>query len=275
VCLGQNVCEISRKLLGWLKSQVSKKRPRTTHHPNWHYPMPRLEHPPRLLLHRSHPKTRMLRMYKKKDHGAQNCPRAQKENPSHRHRASLRIGMSYYIDIIYIQNTQGSSRLYKRVFDTGIRKIYSTFTQGIGPLSKWVDDHIFFRVPCKYINSHNAKRNFWKTVIAEDGGQSRSGSRLWYHGEAMPDNLPAEFDENASCVLKNCGSCSSHPNEDSRFSYCDADIDVLSGQLGIPWEPSKNRPVLSCRSFPGFPMEFTRQDSGDHEVGKGKVQGLH
>jgi hypothetical protein len=183
--------------------------------------------------------------------------------------------MSYYIDIIYIQNTQGSSRLYKRVFDTGIRKIYSTFTQGIGPLSKWVDDHIFFRVPCKYINSHNAKRNFWKTVIAEDGGQSRSGSRLWYHGEAMPDNLPAEFDENASCVLKNCGSCSSHPNEDSRFSYCDADIDVLSGQLGIPWEPSKNRPVLSCRSFPGFPMEFTRQDSGDHEVGKGKVQGLH
>ena len=124
--------------------------------------------------------------------------------------------------------------------------------QGIGPLSKWVDDHIFFRVPCKYINSYNAKRSFWKAVIAENGGQSQSGSRLWYHGEAMPDDLPAEFDEDASCVLKNCGSCSFHPNEDSYFSYCDADIDVLSGQLGIPWEPSKTVPFSHVVPFLGF-----------------------
>ena len=123
---------------------------------------------------------------------------------------------------------------------------------GIGPLSKWVDDHIFFRIPCKYINSYNAKRSFWKDIIAENGGQSQSGSRLWYHGEAMPDDLPAEFDEDASRILRDCGSYSFHPDESSCFAYCDADIDVLSGQLGIPWEPSKTVPFSHVVPFLGF-----------------------
>ena len=131
--------------------------------------------------------------------------------------------------------------------------------QGIGPLSKWVDDHIFFRIPCEYIDSYNAKRSRWSAIIAENGGQSQSGSRLWYHGETMPDDLPAEFDEDASCIIKNCNSYSIRSNVDSNFSYCDADIDILSEQLGIPWESSKTIPFSDVVPFLGFRWDLSNK----------------
>jgi hypothetical protein len=37
--------------------------------------------------------------------------------------------------------------------------------QGMGPLSKWVDDHIFFRVPRRHLPSYNAQRAEWHREI--------------------------------------------------------------------------------------------------------------
>jgi len=52
--------------------------------------------------------------------------------------------------------------------------------KGIGPLSKWVDDHIFFRIQRVHLNSYNDNRKGWRGKIEENGGQIHDGSRIWY-----------------------------------------------------------------------------------------------
>jgi hypothetical protein len=105
---------------------------------------------------------------------------------------------------------------------------------GIGPLSKWVDDHIFFHICCEYIQSYNAQCKCWHATIVQNGGCIQSGSHLWYCGEAMPNNLPAEFDKDTAHSIHNYSHLSNCPESDALFTYCDADIDILSEQLGIP-----------------------------------------
>jgi len=124
--------------------------------------------------------------------------------------------------------------------------------RGIGPLSKWVDDHIFFRIRCEYIPSYNARRREWCKTIAKNGGRIQSGSRYWYQGETMPNDLPAEFDEDAASSIKDYSATSIRSANDAFFTYCDADIDALSEKLGIPWEASKTIPFNDSVPYLGF-----------------------
>ena len=48
--------------------------------------------------------------------------------------------------------------------------------QGIGPALRWVDDHIFFRIPNKYQDAYNANHECWHTTIIQNGGCQQSGS---------------------------------------------------------------------------------------------------
>ena len=79
----------------------------------------------------------------------------------------------------YCINTYDNFRLasvggiYGKVADAGA-DIFQA--HGIGPLSKWVDDHIFFRIPHEY---HNNKWSLWHSAIVKNRGQSQS-SQLWY-----------------------------------------------------------------------------------------------
>ena len=125
-------------------------------------------------------------------------------------------------------------------------------TQGIGPISKWVDDHIFFCIPIEYRATYSLERQRWHSIIVQNGGRHQSGSRFWYQGESLPDGSPAEFDEDAACPITDYSSLLNRSEVDSRFSYCDADIDLISGQLGIPWELSKTIPFSSSVPFLGF-----------------------
>jgi hypothetical protein len=131
--------------------------------------------------------------------------------------------------------------------------------RGIGPISKCVDNHIFFQIPCEYLVLYNAKKNLWGATIANNGRQSQSGSRLWYYGENMPDDLPAEFDEDTSCALRDWSFDSAHSGLDSVFSYCNADIDALSEQLGIPWESSKTIPFSNVVPVLGFQWNISEK----------------
>jgi hypothetical protein len=124
--------------------------------------------------------------------------------------------------------------------------------QGIGPISKWVDDHIFFRIPVEHRTTYNIQRQRWHGIIMQNGGRHQSGSRLWYQGESMPDGSPAEFDEDAACPIADFSSLPNRSDVDASFTYSDADIDLISGQLGIPWEPSKTIPFASSVPFLGF-----------------------
>ena len=86
----------------------------------------------------------------------------------------------------------------------------------------------------------------------QNGGRCQSGSRFWYRGENIPDNLPAEFDEDAACPIADHSQLSNRSPCDSLFTYCDVDIDLISEQLGIPWEPSKTVPFSSIVPYLGF-----------------------
>jgi len=124
--------------------------------------------------------------------------------------------------------------------------------QGIGPSSKWVDDHIFFRIRREHLTTYNLMRQGWHQTIMLNGGRHQSGSRFWYQGENLPNGSPAEFDEDAACPLADHSSHSNRSYLDSAFTYCDLDIDNISGQLGIPWEPSKTIPFSSAVPYLGF-----------------------
>jgi hypothetical protein len=78
---------------------------------------------------------------------------------------------------------------------------------GIGPLAKCADDHIFFRVPRSHMPVFNAKRTQWHGEIELHGGRQQEGGRLWYRGNTLPklpngSPLAEEFNEDcAGCLV--------------------------------------------------------------------------
>jgi hypothetical protein len=123
---------------------------------------------------------------------------------------------------------------------------------GIGPLTKWVDDHVFFRVPRDRLPEYNANRAQWSSEIALQGGVRQDGGRLWFRGKTLPDGSPEQFDEDCSATLQDLAWRSLRSTEDKAFAYADADIDELSQCLGICWEPSKSVPFGLEIPYLGF-----------------------
>ena len=123
---------------------------------------------------------------------------------------------------------------------------------GIGPLAKWVDDHIFFRIPCKHLPAYNADHAQWKREISLQGGRKQDGGRLWYAGKDLPDGSPEEFDEDCSVPFRDLAESSPRGAEDQAFTYADADINALSDHLGIRWESSKAVPFGPEVPYLGF-----------------------
>jgi len=123
---------------------------------------------------------------------------------------------------------------------------------GISPLAKWVDDHIFFRVLRTLLPEYNARRANWHHEICSHGGHRQNGSRLWYGGKDLPNGSSEEFDEDCSTVLQDLADAFPHSPEDREFTYADADIDAVSAHLGIRWEASKSVPFTTKVPYLGF-----------------------
>ena len=85
-----------------------------------------------------------------------------------------------------------------------------------------------------------------------NGGQIHEGSRIWYKGDTMPDGCPEEFDEDMATPLCDFSHTSAHSPDNAIFTYADQDIDLLSDELGIPWETSKTIPFGPIVSYLGF-----------------------
>ena len=122
---------------------------------------------------------------------------------------------------------------------------------GIGPVAKWVDDHIFFRIPCTSLPAYNALCAQWNAKIHQNRGRQQIGGCLWYRGNSLPDGSPSEFDEDCGTSFKDLAGESPHAAEDELL-YSDADIDVLLERLGIWWEASKSVPFRTEVPFLGF-----------------------
>ena len=110
---------------------------------------------------------------------------------------------------------------------------------GIGPLLKWVDDHIFFRIPRGHLNTYNNQCRSWNQLVMSNGGQIHESSHIWYKGDTMPDGCPEEFDEDMATPLCDFSHTSACSPDNAIFTYADQDVDLLSDKLGILWETSK------------------------------------
>jgi hypothetical protein len=130
--------------------------------------------------------------------------------------------------------------------------------QGMGPLSKWVDDHIFFQVLWRHLPSYNAQHE-WHCEIREHGGQRQEGGHRWYRGKSLLNSATEEFDEDCSTTLCDLAKSSPQPSADHGFAYADADIDRLSVCLSIRWQTAKSVPFGTEVLYLGFCWDLHSQ----------------
>jgi hypothetical protein len=159
----------------------------------------------------------------------------------------------FYIDTCTAFGATPSAGIYGRVADAGAEILRS---RGIGPLDKWVDDHVFFRIKSTHLSSYNNQRASWARQISNSGGLKQSGSRLWYPITNAPGDSFEEFNENCTFPLRNLSRVSTRSKHDTSFTYAISDIDDISDQLGIPWERSKDQPFDSSTIYIGFKWDL-------------------
>lgn len=102
---------------------------------------------------------------------------------------------------------------------------------GIGPLAKWVDDHLFFRIRREHLLTYN-KRQATLHALLEVTGRTQSGGRLWYRSESLDEG---EFDTHAEDYkfpLRDLSQSSLRSEVDAAFAFAFADIDQTSRPLG-------------------------------------------
>lgn len=122
----------------------------------------------------------------------------------------------------------------------------------MGPINLWVDDHLFIRVQCKYLNEYNRSWQSWNTDIISRGGQHQTGGRAWYGGQIFEDWTLEEFTEDCRHPLHDLSKLSPRSSHNKTYSYNFANINNLSLQLGIPWEQEKDMPFAHSTTYIGF-----------------------
>lgn len=146
-----------------------------------------------------------------------------------------------------------SAGIYGEVHNAAMNIMRS---QGIGPISAWVDDHIFFRMRRQDLGHYNSLQKEWHRDIMARGRQ-QSGGRLWFGGRIFPDGTVDEFDEDCRFPFQDLSNQPARSLEDQRYSYNFADIDEVSKRLGIPWETTKDAPFGHQITHIGFEWDIS------------------
>jgi hypothetical protein len=165
----------------------------------------------------------------------------------------VRIGENAYcVDTVASFGFSPSAGVYGKVADAGT-DIFRY--QGIGPLAKWVDDHVFFRIRREFLEIYNQQRQSRHKELAARG-QIHQGGRLWYEGQVFPDGTINEHVEDCTFPCIDYSSQSSRSAEDALYTYNFDDIDKLSNILGIPWEKSKDLPFAASSTYIGLEWDL-------------------
>ena len=98
---------------------------------------------------------------------------------------------AYCVDVAALFGFSPSLGTYGSVGDAGADLFRS---KGIGPLAKWVDDHVFFRIRREFLETYNEQRQFRHSELSAQG-QIRQGGRLWFGGRVFPDGTLDEHVE--------------------------------------------------------------------------------
>ena len=163
--------------------------------------------------------------------------------------AVVRISDTHFcVDTCAAFGAAPSAGAYGHIADGGA-EIFRA--HGISPLDKWVDDHIFFRIRCKFLGEYNQMRSGWHEDIKSFQMQ-RSGSRLWFKRTAPTDNHPIELNEDCATHLKDLSFNSKRSAHDEAFTYSLSDVDDVSSNLGIIWALQKDQPFKSSTIYIGF-----------------------
>jgi len=148
-----------------------------------------------------------------------------------------------------------SSGVYGHVADGGA-EIFRV--HGIGPLEKWVDDHIFFRIHKTHLACYNSLRTSWNHTFATQG-INQTGSRLWYGGISPITGQLEELSEDSSHALRDLSGNLPRSSHDFLFSSSMHDIDALSAELGILWALEKDQPFQPTMTYIGFLWDLDRR----------------
>jgi hypothetical protein len=173
----------------------------------------------------------------------------------------------YYIDKCLSFGAAPSAGAYGHVADVAVEIFRS---EGIGPLDKWVDDHVFFRVRRAHLANYNDSRAAWNLDIQNSGPIRQSGSRLaWYTGKDHVNGTANELNEDCGKPILDLSHQSSRSAHDALFTYCLDDIDKISDKLGIPWEKSKDQLFASSTTYIGFVWDL---NSHSVSLAGGKIE---
>lgn len=112
--------------------------------------------------------------------------------------------------------------------------------QGLGPISKWVDDFIFFRIPLKHLPLVNETRRQLQPLLT----RQQVHSRVFYAGPPQADTTLSQYDEDYRYPLSQ--------HSDSLYNYNSYDLDSLSQRIGLPWKSEKTTPFSHSATYLGF-----------------------
>ena len=167
----------------------------------------------------------------------------------------VRLGSNQFVvDTSFCFGFAPSGGIYGQIGAAGVNIMRH---RGMGPIARWVDDHLFFRVKREFLDSYNQIRALGAERIGKFGGPVTKGGRTWFAGSALPNGEIEEFDEEMRFPLKDLSLSSPRSVEDSTFCYNFSDIDHISGFLGIPWESLKDIPFADLTTFIGFIWDLT------------------
>ena len=156
---------------------------------------------------------------------------------------------SFAIDTNAAFGTGSTPGIYGNLEDAGVDVLRSA---GLGPISKWADDHVFFRMPREHLAAYNSQRTAWRRHVVANGGCQRSGGRIWYNGPLLPDGSHAEFEDDMCFPIRDLSTRSPRSPEDACFTSNLTDVDFVTSQLGIPWQAEKDIPFSHVFPFTGF-----------------------
>ena len=128
--------------------------------------------------------------------------------------------------------------------------------KGIGPVLKWVDDYVFFRIPREAIPKHNEERQTNRRTVADNGGKLQTGGRLWYKGKILADAGAEHFAEDFTFPLRQIRDIQ---DQGIIFPYGIEEIDEVTAPLGIPWEASKDTAFSSTVVFAGLSWDLNEK----------------
>ena len=131
--------------------------------------------------------------------------------------------------------------------------------EGIGPITKWVDDRVFFRIPKSALSDFNADRAWLHRQIIANGARHHDRGRWWYHAGHLPDGRIIECDEDMSFPIKDLSDTSPRSETEAQFTYGMQDIDNVAAQLGIPWEKSKDVPFGTVFRYIGLEWNIAQR----------------